>query len=75
MITCELDLKSTPFCDTTILTYEIELSTSGKKIDLDLLDDGDFTITYVTDTIPNSPDGYKIPTYATRNLLIIAISG
>ena len=28
-ITCELDLTSTPFSDTTILKYEIELPPSG----------------------------------------------
>ena len=31
LIPCELDIISTPFCDTKTLTYEIELPTSGKK--------------------------------------------
>ena len=31
LIPCELDLTSTPFCDTTILTYEIELPPDGNK--------------------------------------------
>ena len=31
-IPCELDVKYTPFCDTKILTYEVELLPSGKKI-------------------------------------------
>ena len=41
-ITCELDLTSTPFCDTKLLSYDIELSPSGKKIGFNLLNDGDF---------------------------------
>ena len=32
LISCELDLTSTLFCDTKILTYEIELPPSGKKV-------------------------------------------
>ena len=35
---CELDLKSTPFRYEKIITYEIELSTAGKKIGVNLLD-------------------------------------
>ena len=31
LIPCELDIASTPFCDTKILTYEIELPPSGKE--------------------------------------------
>ena len=31
LIPCELDIASTPFCDTKIITYEIDLSTFGKK--------------------------------------------
>ena len=34
LIPCELDLTSTPFSDTTILTYEIELTPDGNKISL-----------------------------------------
>ena len=48
----ELDLTSTQLCDTTILTYEIELPPDGRKIGINLLDDEDFTIPYVTNTIP-----------------------
>ena len=49
----ELDITPTPFSDTTIITYEIELTHAGKKIGFNLLNDEYFTITYVTDTIPN----------------------
>ena len=53
LIKCELDITSNPFRDETIITYDIELPTSGKKIGFNLLDDEDFTIPYITDTIPN----------------------
>ena len=52
-IPCEIDLTSTPFHDTTILTYEIELPASGKKVGFNLLDDEDFTIPFITDKILN----------------------
>ena len=32
LIQCELDITSTPFCDITILPYEIELLPAGKKL-------------------------------------------
>ena len=57
LIPCELDIKSTPFSDTTIITYDIELPPSGKKVGFNLLDYEDFTITCITDAIPNSPAG------------------
>ena len=53
MIPCELDLTSTPFHDTNILTYVIELPTSGKEIGLNLFNDEYLKIPYVIDTIPN----------------------
>ena len=53
LISFILDLKSTPFCDTTIITYEIELPSSGKKVGFHLPDDEDFKIPYIMDTIPN----------------------
>ena len=71
----ELDLTCTPFSDTRILTYEIELPPSGKKIVFNLLNDEDFTIPYVTDTIPNPPEGNQLPSQAKRNVWIIAING
>ena len=39
LIPCKLDLTSTPFSDETIITYDIELPPSGKKIGFNLLDD------------------------------------
>ena len=39
------------------------------------MDDEDFIITYVTNIIPNSPAGNKLPTQAKRNVWIIAING
>ena len=52
-IPCEIYLASTPFRDTKILTYAIELPSSGKKVGFNLLDDEDFTISCVTDKMPN----------------------
>ena len=75
MIPCELDLTSTPFNDTPILTYEIELYPSGNKVGFILFDYEYFTIPYVTDTIPNSPAGHKLPTQAKKYVCIIDISG
>ena len=74
MIKFEIDLTSTPFSNTTILTYEIGLPPSGKNIFI-LLDDEYFTIPYVTDTIPNFPFGNKPPTQSKQNARIIDING
>ena len=61
MIPCELDLTSTPFCDTIILTYEIKLPPFGNKIGFNLLDDEYFTIPYITFTISSSLAGHQLP--------------
>ena len=61
LIPWEVDLTSTPFSYETNITYDIELPTSGKKIGFNLLDDEDFTIPYITDTIPNPPAGHQLP--------------
>ena len=39
LIPCKLDLTSPPFSDTTIITYDIELPPSGKKVGFNILDD------------------------------------
>ena len=70
LIPFELDITYNPFSNTKILTYEIELPPDGKKIGFNLLDDEDFTIPYVTDTIPNSPADHKLPTQDQRNVWI-----
>ena len=75
MIQCEIDLTYTPFSGTTIITYEIYLPPSGKKVGFNLLDDEDLTIPYITDTIPNSPAGHQLPTQAKQNVWIVAING
>ena len=75
LIPFELELTSTPFCDTTILTYEIEFPPSEKQIGLNLLDDKSFTIPYVTDTLQNSPASHKITTQAKKYFCIIDING
>ena len=73
LIPCELYFTPTPFHDTTILTYEIELSPFGEKIGFNSLDDEYFTIPYIIDTIPNSPDDHQLTTQHKRNVWIIYI--
>ena len=73
-IPCELDITSTPFCVTTIITYEIELPPSGKKVGFNLLDDEDFTIFYITDTILSSLSSSQPPSQSKINMWIIAIN-
>ena len=75
MIPCELDITPNLFSDEKIITYYIELPPSGKKVGFNLLDDEDFTIPYITDTIPNSPAGHQLPSQAKRNVWIVAING
>ena len=75
LIPCEFDLTSTTFCDTTMITYEIKLPPSGKKVGFNLLDDEDFTTPYITNTIPNWPADNKLTTQDKRNVWIISING
>ena len=75
LIPCGIDLTSTIFSNTTIITFEIELPHSGKKVGFILLDDGDFTIHCINDTIPNLPSGNPFPTHTKLNVWIIAING
>ena len=58
-----------------MITYEIYLPPSGKKVGFNLLDDEDFTIPYITDTIPNSPAGNQLPEQSKRNVWIIDTNG
>ena len=74
LIPCKLDLTSILFSDEKIIAYDIELPTSGKKIGFNILDDEDFTIPYITDTIPNFPDGHQLPSQAKQNVWIVAIN-
>ena len=67
LIPNELDITSTPYFDTTIIAYEIEVLPAGKKIAFNLLDYEDFTIPYITDKIPNSPAGHQF-TIQTKSL-------
>ena len=75
MIPCEIDIKSTPFNDTTIITHEIELPPSGNKVGFKLWDGEYFIIKYITDTTPNSSAGHQILTQDEQNVWIIAING
>ena len=75
LIPFKLDPKSTPFSAATIIIYDIELPPSGNKIGFNLLDDEDFTIPYITNTIPNSPAGHQLLSQAKRNVWIVSING
>ena len=66
LIPFEIDRTYTSFCDTTILTYEIELPHDVQEIGLNLLYDEYFTTPYVIDTIPNSPAGNQLPTQSNK---------
>ena len=74
LIPCELDITPTPFSDETIITYNIDLPTSGKKVGFNLLENEDFTILYITDTIPNSRAGRQLPSQANINVCSVAIN-
>ena len=67
MITYEIDVTSTTFSDTTILTYKIELPPSENEIALNLLHDGGLIIPYVIYSIPNLPASYQLPTQVKKN--------
>ena len=54
--------------------YEIELPPDGRNIVPGLLDDEYFTIPYVIDTIPNSPDGHQILKQYNKHVWVIAIN-
>ena len=66
LIPCELDLTSNQFSDTTILTYEIWLPPSEKKIGFNLLDYEYFTILHVIGKIKNPPSSHQLPTQAKK---------
>ena len=53
LIPCGIYLASTPFSDTEIITYKIELPPYGKRVGFNLLNDEDFKTPYILDTIPN----------------------
>ena len=54
------------------IAYEIELTTSRKRIGFNLLYDEHFKVTYVIGTIPNSPSGHQLTTPDEKNVCIIA---
>ena len=74
-VLCVIDIISTPFCDATIITYEIELPPYGKIIGFNFLGDKEFTIPYIIDTVPNFPSWNQLPTQVKKNVWIIAING
>ena len=42
---------------------------------MNILDDEDFIIPYINDTIPNYPSSHQLPTQAKQNVWIIANNG
>ena len=75
LVPCKLDLTSTPFLDSTIITYELDLPTAGKKNGFNLLEEKDFTIPFIIDAIPNSTSSHQLPTQDNKNVWIIATDG
>ena len=75
LVPCYLDIKSTPLHDATIITYVIYLPPSENEISFNLLYDGDFTILYIIDKIPNSPAGHQFPIQAKIIVWTISIHG
>ena len=75
MIPYDLDITSTPFCDTTIISYELDIPPSGIKIGLNLLDNNEFTIPYILDIVPNSPYVHQLSTQSKKYLFIVSIHG
>ena len=73
-IVCEVHLAFTPFCYTTILKYEIQLTPYGKKSGLDLLDDAYLTAPYIMDSISNSPTSHQLSTQTNKNVWLILIN-
>ena len=61
--------------DSTVLAYDIDLSTPGSKVGFNLMDYDEFIITNIIDTIANYPPGHQILTQAKKNVCIIAING
>ena len=74
LIICEFFIKSTPFCDTIIITYEIELPPSVRKLGFNLLYYLYCTITYVVGTISNSPSVHQLMTQVKKYVWIIYIN-
>ena len=72
---CALNITSTPFFDTTIITYDIELLPSGNKVGLILLDYEYFTIPHDIDTIQTLANFHQLSTQAKKYLLVVAING
>ena len=68
LVACDLDITSTPFFDSTIITYKIQVTPFGKKIVYNLLNNYNFTILYIIDTLSNSPAGHQLSTKDNNNL-------
>ena len=74
MLPFELDLKYNTFSDEKKIKYKTELPPYGNKTGFNLFDDDKFTITYIIDTIPNSPAGHQLTTQSKENVRIMAIN-
>ena len=57
------------------LLHMIDLPPDGKKIGFNLVDGDYFTIPYIIDVIPNSPDGHQLPTQAQKHFWFVIING
>ena len=58
-----------------MIQYEIDLPTEEDKIGFTIMDDDEFTIPYIIDTITNSLEGHQLLSHANENFWIIDING
>ena len=75
LLPCDIYLRYIEFCDTTFITYELELPPNSKKIGFNLLDDDGFIIPYILNKFKNSHSNHQLPTQAKNNLWINDING
>ena len=71
LITFKIDLSKTPFTESTIVQYQLGITTQGNKISLSLIDNDYFNIPYIVYMVPKYPAGYKLPYQANNKIQIM----
>jgi hypothetical protein len=70
----ELDLLKTPFSNSEIFTYEIDLPLHATDIGMEIYDDEYFNIPVLKKCIPDTPAYLEIPASNRRNMFIVSIN-
>ena len=70
----ELDLLKTPFSNSEIFTYEIDLPLHATDIGMEIYDDEYFNIPVLKKCIPDTPACLEIPASSRRNMFIVSIN-